>query len=132
MKKQLLKNLRLRAVMLVALLCAGISGAWGETYKLTINYDDFNGTSYAANNNEKTSHAVCTTDDTKKYEVKWISKQVMLQSSVMQWQKSNGSIYNTTNLGKIESVTLKNSTGSFTTYYGTTEWETACVGIGDQ
>ena len=31
MKKQLLKNLRLRAVMLVALLCAGISGAWGET-----------------------------------------------------------------------------------------------------
>ena len=31
MKKKLLKNLRLRAVMLVALLCAGISGAWGET-----------------------------------------------------------------------------------------------------
>ncbi|MBR3548435.1 MAG: chitobiase/beta-hexosaminidase C-terminal domain-containing protein [Bacteroidaceae bacterium] len=131
MKKQLLKNLRLRAVMLVALLCAGISGAWGETYKLTINYDDFNGTSYAANNNEKTSHAVCTTDDTKKYEVKWISKQVMLQSSVMQWQKSNGSIYNTTNLGKIESVTLKNSTGSFTTYYGTTEQPTSNTTVGD-
>ena len=35
MKKHLLKIFRLRAVMLVALLCAGISGAWGETYSLT-------------------------------------------------------------------------------------------------
>ena len=31
MKKHLLKIFRLRAVMLVALLCAGFSGAWGET-----------------------------------------------------------------------------------------------------
>ena len=35
MKKQLLKNLRLRAVMLVALLCAGVCGAWGETVTYT-------------------------------------------------------------------------------------------------
>ena len=37
MKKQLLKKLRLRAVMLVALLCAGFSMAWGETSSIEIN-----------------------------------------------------------------------------------------------
>ncbi|MBQ6049120.1 MAG: hypothetical protein IJL35_00790 [Bacteroidaceae bacterium] len=44
MKKQLLKNLRLRAVMLVALLCAGISGAWGEesVYKTVLFGGNYN------------------------------------------------------------------------------------------
>ena len=89
------------------------------TYKLTINGNDFNTTSYAANNNEKTSNAVCTTDNTKTFEVKWTSYQVMKNSSNMQWQKSKGYIYNSTDLGTINSVTVTSSAGSFTTYYGT-------------
>ncbi len=91
------------------------------TYKLTINADDFNTTSYAANNNEKTSDAVCTTDNTKTYEVKWTSYQVMKNSTNMQWQKSKGYIYNSTDLGTITSVTVTSSAGSFTTYYGDSE-----------
>ena len=93
----------------------------GGTYKLTITKDDFNTTSYAANNNEKTSQAVCTTDETKTYEVKWTSYQVMLQSGHMQWQTSKGKIYNSTDLGTITSVTVTSSDGTFTTYYGTSE-----------
>lgn len=37
----------------------------------------------------------------------------------MQWQKSNGYIYNSTDLGTITSVTVTSSAGTFTTYYGT-------------
>ena len=91
------------------------------TYKLTINSNDFNTTSYAANNNEKTSNAVCTTDSTKTYQVKWTSYQVMKNSNNMQWQKSKGYIYNSTDLGTISNVTVTSSAGSFTTYYGTSE-----------
>ena len=91
------------------------------TYKLTITPADFNGSSYASNNNEKTSQAVCTTGANKTYEVKWTSYQVMLQSGHMQWQKGAGYIYNSTDLGTITSVTVTSSDGTFTTYYGASE-----------
>ena len=90
-------------------------------YKLTITADDFNTTSYAANNNEKTSNAVNTADSTDFYSVKWTSYQVYQNSSSMQWQKNKGYIYNSTDLGTIKSVTVTSSAGSFTTYYGTSE-----------
>ncbi len=91
------------------------------TYKLTITAADFNGSSYASNNNEKTSQAVCTTDETKTYEVKWTSYQVMLKNGHMQWQKGAGYIYNSTDLGTITSVTVTSTAGTYTTYYGTSE-----------
>ncbi len=95
------------------------SGGGGtKEYTLTITASDFNSTSYAANNNEKTSNAVAS--DSSTYEVKWTSYQVMQNSSNMQWQKSKGYIYNSTDLGTIKSVTVNSSAGSFTTYYGTT------------
>ncbi len=127
MKQKLLNNFRLRALMLVAILCAAFTGAWAEdvTYKLTITASDFNTTSYAANNNEKTSNAVCTTDNTKTYEVKWTSNQVMKNRSNMQWQKSKGYIYNSTDLGTITNVTVTSTGGTFTTYYGTKEQPTS-------
>ena len=86
------------------LFTLGIGNVWGTdvTYTLTISGSDFNTTSYAANNNEKTSNAVCTTDNTKTYEVKWTSYQVMKNGDNMQWQKSKGYIYNSTNLGTIQ------------------------------
>ena len=87
-----------------------------KQYSLSISASDFNTTSYAANNNEKTSNAVSA--DGSKYEVKWTSNQVMKNGNNMQWQKSNGYIYNSTDLGTIKAVTVTSSAGTFTTYYG--------------
>ncbi len=123
MKQKLFFNkLWLRVGMIVAIMTTALTGtAWAEvlTYKLTIDASDFNTTSYAANNSEKTSTAVCTTDNTKTYEVKWTSNQVMKSGSNMQWQKNNGYIFNSTDLGTITNVTVTSSAGTFTTYYGT-------------
>jgi hypothetical protein len=49
----------------------------------------------------------------------------MLQSSVMQWQKSKGYIYNETDLGTIKSITVNSSEGSFTKYIGTSKQPTS-------
>lgn len=91
------------------------------TYSLSIDANDFNTTSYAANNDEKTSIAYCTTDNSVSMEVKWTSNQVMKNGDNMQWQKNAGYIYNSTNLGTINSVTVTKSAGTFTTAYGTSE-----------
>ena len=88
-----------------------------KTYTFEITTSDFNSSSYTANNGEHTSTA--TADDGSTMEVKWTSNQVMYQNSVMQWQKNSGYIYNTTNLGTIDSVSLENNTGgTFTTNIG--------------
>ena len=91
------------------------------TYSFTINSSDFNTTSYAANNNEKHTTAVCTSNPNTTMEVYWTSNQVMKSGNNMQWQKNNGYIFNSTNLGTVNSVTVNSSAGSFTTYYGTTQ-----------
>ena len=54
----------------------------------------------------------------------------MLQSKAMQWQKSNGAIYNTTDLGKIISITVNKTSGTFTTYYGTSQKPTKDTTVG--
>lgn len=100
-----------------------------KEYTLTISATDFNSDSYAANNNEKTSNAVAE-DDTK-LPVKWTSNQIMLQSSAMQWQKSKGYVYNSTDLGKIKSVTVNSTDGTFTTYYGASEQPSSSTTLGD-
>lgn len=105
------------------------SGSNKKEYTLTITASDFNTTSYDANNNEKTSDAVASDNST--FEVKWTSNQVMKNSSNMQWQKSKGYIYNSTDLGTIKSVTVNSSAGSFTTYYGTTEHPTSGTTVGN-
>lgn len=90
-----------------------------KTYTFEITTADFNSTSYAANNGEHTS--IATAADGSTMEVKWTSNQLMFQNSGIQWQKSKGYIYNTTNLGTIESVTItkgNSGTGTFTTYIG--------------
>lgn len=87
-----------------------------KTYTLTIDANSFNTKSYAANDNEKTSTA--TTTDGSTMEVKWTSYQVMNQSSAMQWKKSVGYIYNSTDLGTITDISITSSAGSFTKYIG--------------
>lgn len=112
----------------------GQGGQTGEgiTYKLTITPADFNTTSYAANNNEKTSYAVCTTDASKTYEVKWRSYQVMKDGETMQWEKNKGYIYNSTDLGSINSVTITkwSGQGTYTTYYGIAELPSSSTEVG--
>lgn len=48
----------------------------------------------------------------------------------MQWQKSNGYIYNKTDLGTIQSVTVSSSAGTFTTYYGASQKPTSGTTVG--
>ena len=88
-------------------------------FTFTIDAGDFNGTSYDANNNEKTTTATATDESDYTMDVKWTSHQVMLQSSAMQWKKNEGYIYNSTDLGTITSIDITSSAGTFTTYYGT-------------
>ena len=97
------------------------SRAESVTYELTLEPSDFSTASYAANNGSHDKEAVCTTDATKKMSVEFYTNQVMQQSSAMQWQKNNGYLYNTTDLGTVNSVAVTSSEGSFTTYYGTAE-----------
>ena len=78
---------RCRVMPIILLFLTAFSlHAWGVdyTYSFTINTSDFNTTSYAANNNEKTSTATCTTDGSKTMSVKWTSYQVMKSSGNMQ------------------------------------------------
>ena len=102
-----------RASYLIALNKQSQGGV-AKQYTFTITKADFNSTSYAANNNEKTS--IATAADGSTMEVKWTSYQVMNQNSTMQWQKSKGYIYNTTDLGTIDDVTITTESGTFTKY----------------
>lgn len=123
-----MKNLK---VLFTVLCVACTTTVWGETirYQFTIQTSDFNTTSYAANNGTHTSTAVCTTNAAKTMEVSWTSNQVMQSSSATQWQKNNGYIYNTTNLGTIVSINITSSAGTFTTYYGTSEKPTSNTNV---
>lgn len=119
----------LKSLLLTLVMLCGLN-AWGETYSFEITTGDFNGTSYAANNKDKTTTAVCTTDASKMIDVTWYSNQVMLQSNAMQWQKSNGYIYNKTDLGTIKSVDITSTSGTFTTFYGTSQNPTSGTTVG--
>lgn len=104
-------------------------GSTSKQYSFDITPSNFNSTSYAANNNEKTSTAKASDGST--LSVKWTSNQVMLQSSAMQWQKNTGYIYNSTDLGTINSITITKSEGTFTTYYGTSKQPSSSTTVGN-
>ena len=93
-----------------------------KTYTFTITESDFNSSSYADNNNEKTTTA--TAADGSTMDVKWTSYQVMKQSGV-QWQKNKGCIYNSTDLGTINSVEIDDTAGTFTTYINSSKQPTS-------
>ena len=48
----------------------------------------------------------------------------------MQWQKNNAYLYNKTDLGEIQSVTVNSTAGTFTTYYGSTQKPTSGTIVG--
>ena len=94
-----------------------------KTYTFTITKSDFTTKSYADNNKEHTSTATATDGTTM--QVKWTSNQVYQSGGDMQWQKSNGYIYNSTDLGTINSVTVETVSGSFTKYINSTKQPTS-------
>lgn len=99
-------------------LYAVFSGTKPATFSFTIDKDDFTTESYATNNSyTKNKTATATTGETMN--VTCYSNQIQQNSSVMQWQKSAGYLYNDTDLGTIKSVTVTSTAGSYTTYYGT-------------
>lgn len=90
-----------------------------KEYTLTIDTGSFNSQSYAANNNEKTTSAIASDGST--LDVKWTSSQIMQQSKDMQWQKSKGVLYNSTDLGQITDIKITSTSGSFTKIIGSTK-----------
>ncbi|MCI6628389.1 MAG: BACON domain-containing protein [Bacteroidales bacterium] len=110
----------------IALTQSGVVSV--KQYTLTINANNFNSNSYSDNNKDHTTAAVAK--DGSKLDITWYSNQVMLNSKVMQWQKSNGAIYNKTDLGKIISITVNKTSGTFTTYYGTSQKPTKDTTVG--
>ena len=117
-------------LMIVGCLWGSAAWATSVTYSFSITPTDFNGDSYDANNKVHTTTAVCTTNRLKTMEVTWYSNQVMLKSGAMQWQAKKGYIYNETDLGTIQSVTVTSSEGTFTTYYGTKQNPTSGTTVG--
>ena len=112
----------------ITLIQKSTSSTSAKEYTLTITTDSFNTTSYEANNNDKTTKAVA--EDGSTIDVTWCSNQIMLKSSAMQWQKSKGYLYNKTDLGEIISVTVKSTSGTFTTYYGSAPQPTSGTTVG--
>ena len=98
--------------LIAATLFATTMFAAVQEFSMTISTSDFNKTSYAANNNEKTTTAVSTSDPSVTMDVKWTSNQMMLKSdgSAVQSQKTNGAIYNSVSWGTVKSVTIKDGT----------------------
>lgn len=104
-----MKQFRLLLIILT-LLAVGSMNVYAEIKTWTLSYSDFNSKSYASNNGEH-----------KKDGITYTSNQVMQQSSLMQFQKNAGYIYNNTPIpGKITKITLATAT-YFTIYVGTTE-----------
>ncbi len=85
--------------------CPGHESVTEPSVVLEITPSDFNGTSYAANNNTKAENGYSYT-----------SNQVMLQSNIMQWQKSNG--YITISSNEFVKLELKSTAGTFTVTVG--------------
>ena len=76
------------------------------------------------NGHEKSSTATCADHDS--IEIAWASNQIMKNSSDMQFQTTNGYLYNTTEIpGTITSVEVTATAQSFTVYYGNAEHPTS-------
>lgn len=126
------KKLNRLLMLTLALLTMCVTQVWGEQYSFTIVPSDFNTTSYAANNNSKTSTATSTTNPQKTMDVSWTSNQVMQSQNVIQFQKNAGYIYNTTPLGTINSVTVNSSAGSYSKFFGSSSYPTSGTTVGNK
>ena len=100
-----------------------LDAAADGTYSLEITYTDFTTSSYANNNGSHSKNASkISGNGDSTMSVSYTSYQAYQNSSKIQFQKKAGYIYNTTNLGTINSVSFSNDKTSGLQYYiGTTE-----------
>lgn len=89
-----------------------------KTYQFDITPSDFNGDRYASNTGGTTT-ATATDASGATMSVTWVSSNVMLGSEKIQIKKNSGYIYNSTDLGTVNSVTITKTNGTFSTWYGT-------------
>ena len=112
---------------------AKASGGSTKSYTMTIDHSTLtqltSGSGYATYNGSRNITATATDNST--IQVSISSNQVLANTNNLQWQKSKGYIYNSTDLGTIQSVTVNSTSGSFTTYYGTTEHPTTSTTVGN-
>lgn len=94
--------------------------AKAEEYTLVLTAESlrFDSSSYTNNNGNHTVSAM--TPSGKTMEVVITSNQVYKRSGTtdMQWQKSTGYLQNSTDLGKISSITIGSTAGTYTVYGG--------------
>lgn len=105
----------------------------GKTYTMTIDHNTLtqltSGSGYATYNGSRSITATATDNST--IGVSITSNQVMANTNNLQWQKSKGYIFNSTDLGTIVSITVNKTSGTFTTYYGTEEHPTSGTTVGN-
>ena len=87
-----------------------------QTYTLTIDIAALGSPSAYSDNNDVTIQAVSSTGS--KIDVVINFTQIM-NNSGMQFKASKGFLYNKTDLGKINSVTIKDNNGKLSAFYGT-------------
>ncbi len=116
--------------ILAATLFATTMFAAVQEFTVTISTANFNKTSYAANNNEKTSTAVSKSDPSVTMDVKWTSNQMMLKSdeSSVQCQKTNGTIYNSAAWGTVKNIVINDGTNVSYTIGATEKPTTTATG----
>lgn len=106
--------------LLAAVMVSVLSFAATTEYTLTILPSDLK-TSYTDNNGEHTWKAVAA--DKSTIDIVCVTNQIAQISKKIQGQKKTGYIYNTTDLGKIKSITINNNS-NFTAIKGATEHPT--------
>ena len=94
------------------------------TYTFTITTNDFNGTSYAANDGNHTVTATSSSGETMT--VGYTTSDIMRNNTsgvlTIQWKSGSGTMYNTTDLGVITSINVAETTANvLTTIVGSTQ-----------
>ena len=107
--------------LFAAILFAGSMMAEVKTYTLTITTENFtkvteSGSGYAPYNGDHTFTATATDASGKTMDVVIFSNQVMPSSDSIQAQKTNGYLYNKTNLGTISSIVIDEIAGKADKY----------------
>lgn len=104
--------------------CEGTSTDY--SYTITTATSDYSSDGYKSGT--KTITAVCPTDNTKTTQVEYYIGNFGQVSKKLQ-MKSGSSMYNTTDLGSITSVTIEDGS-NLTTYYGTSKNPTSNTSVG--
>ena len=100
-----------------------------KTYQFDITPSDFNSDGYDYNTGG-TSTATATDASGATIDVTWVSNKIYKNGTDMQWKTNQGYIYNSTDLGTVNSVAVTSSAGGYNIWYGTTSHPTSGTSTG--